>query len=116
MHAVGGGEALNSYHYVSGNLLQARDPIGLWQESGLDGSPFRPFAAEEAAQRVRLSLPRTDPSLPLAGYGADHLGVSHGFRDSEGAWHERMPPPAVFQRFPRTPRSPSLDERAGVTP
>ncbi|MEM9074412.1 MAG: RHS repeat-associated core domain-containing protein, partial [Myxococcota bacterium] len=29
VHAVGGGEALNSYHYVGGNLLQARDPLGL---------------------------------------------------------------------------------------
>ncbi|MCP4921807.1 MAG: RHS repeat-associated core domain-containing protein, partial [Proteobacteria bacterium] len=29
VHAVGGGEALNSYHYVSGNLLAARDPLGL---------------------------------------------------------------------------------------
>lgn len=33
IHAAGGGEVLNSYHYVSGNLLQARDPVGL-QESG----------------------------------------------------------------------------------
>jgi len=29
VHAAGGGEAGNSYHYVSGNLLQARDPLGL---------------------------------------------------------------------------------------
>ncbi|MFN9811828.1 MAG: RHS repeat-associated core domain-containing protein, partial [Deltaproteobacteria bacterium] len=29
IHASGGGEALNSYHYVSGNLLQAVDPLGL---------------------------------------------------------------------------------------
>jgi hypothetical protein len=29
VHAVGGGEALNSYHYVAGNLLAARDPLGL---------------------------------------------------------------------------------------
>ncbi|MBZ0121433.1 MAG: RHS repeat-associated core domain-containing protein, partial [Sandaracinaceae bacterium] len=29
VHAVGGGEALNGYHYVGGNLLQARDPLGL---------------------------------------------------------------------------------------
>lgn len=29
VHAVGGGEVLNGYHYVSGNLLQARDPLGL---------------------------------------------------------------------------------------
>ena len=28
-HAVGGGEALNGYHYVAGNVLQARDPQGL---------------------------------------------------------------------------------------
>jgi RHS repeat-associated protein len=30
IHAVSGGESLNSYHYVRGNLLQARDPVGLW--------------------------------------------------------------------------------------
>ncbi|MBZ0117849.1 MAG: RHS repeat-associated core domain-containing protein, partial [Sandaracinaceae bacterium] len=29
VHAVGGGEAINGYHYVGGNLLQARDPLGL---------------------------------------------------------------------------------------
>ncbi|MCB9622676.1 MAG: RHS repeat-associated core domain-containing protein [Sandaracinus sp.] len=29
IHAGGGGEFGNSYHYVSGNLLQARDPNGL---------------------------------------------------------------------------------------
>jgi len=28
-HAVGGGEAINGYHYVAGNLLQANDPAGL---------------------------------------------------------------------------------------
>ena len=29
IHAASGGEAGNAYHYVGGNLLQARDPIGL---------------------------------------------------------------------------------------
>lgn len=29
VHAAGGGEALNSYHYVEGNLLSSRDPLGL---------------------------------------------------------------------------------------
>jgi RHS repeat-associated protein len=29
VHAAGGGETGNSYHYVSGNLLQAVDPFGL---------------------------------------------------------------------------------------
>jgi len=35
-HAVGGGEAINGYHYVAGNVLQARDPLGL--ECGVDES------------------------------------------------------------------------------
>src|SRR5690606_8727027 len=29
VHALGGGEALNSYHYVAGSLVQSRDPLGL---------------------------------------------------------------------------------------
>jgi RHS repeat-associated protein len=29
IHQAQGGEVLNAYHYVSGNLLQARDPLGL---------------------------------------------------------------------------------------
>ena len=29
VHASGGGQMLNSYHYVSGNSFQARDPLGL---------------------------------------------------------------------------------------
>jgi RHS repeat-associated protein len=29
IHALGGGEIGNSYHYVSGNIFQARDPLGL---------------------------------------------------------------------------------------
>ena len=36
VHAGGGGEFGNSYHYVSGNLLQARDPDGLdGEDAGL---------------------------------------------------------------------------------
>jgi len=45
VHASGGGEALNSYHYVGGNLLQARDPVGLdwsaWSDAGSDGNGGR---------------------------------------------------------------------------
>jgi RHS repeat-associated protein len=29
IHRLGGGEAMNTYHYVSGGLLQRRDPLGL---------------------------------------------------------------------------------------
>ncbi|MBA3380606.1 MAG: hypothetical protein H0T97_01890, partial [Actinobacteria bacterium] len=28
-HGAGGGEVANSFHYISGNVLQARDPLGL---------------------------------------------------------------------------------------
>jgi RHS repeat-associated protein len=33
IHAAGGGEVGNAYHYVSGNLLQGRDPLGLSDEN-----------------------------------------------------------------------------------
>ena len=36
IHALSGGEGLNAYHYVSGNLLQARDPLGLWPDISWD--------------------------------------------------------------------------------
>ncbi|MFT3925549.1 MAG: RHS repeat-associated core domain-containing protein [Myxococcales bacterium] len=39
VHAAGGGEALNAYHYVSGNLLQARDPLGL--QEAIPGEALR---------------------------------------------------------------------------
>ncbi|MBZ0117173.1 MAG: hypothetical protein K8H88_09275, partial [Sandaracinaceae bacterium] len=38
VHAAGGGEAINGYHYVAGNLLQARDPLGLVPDTNLDRS------------------------------------------------------------------------------
>ena len=38
VHAGGGGEFGNSYHYVSGNLLQARDPNGLCAPNQADCS------------------------------------------------------------------------------
>ncbi|MCB9634610.1 MAG: hypothetical protein H6721_20995, partial [Sandaracinus sp.] len=34
VHALGGGEIGNSYHYVGGNLLRGRDPVGLNDKSG----------------------------------------------------------------------------------
>jgi len=51
IHALGGGEALNSYHYVAGNLLQARDPVGLDVEAKgtTVSNPERPRA------RLRVS-------------------------------------------------------------
>jgi RHS repeat-associated protein len=56
VHAVGGGEALNSYHYVSGNLLQARDPEGLCAECRAEAFAGR---REAAAREQATSAPPT---------------------------------------------------------
>lgn len=40
IHAAGGGEAVNAYHYVSGNLLQTRDPLALWPDLAQVKSPL----------------------------------------------------------------------------
>jgi len=56
IHAMGGGEAGNSYHYVSGNLLQARDPLGLDPNQSVPESTA--VAGEDAAAQMSV-----DPSL-----------------------------------------------------
>jgi len=69
VHANGGGEALNSYHYVSGNLLQATDPLGLSAEVG------------NVTVSPETSAPTTDGSLATTTEGqertldADVLGT-----------------------------------------
>jgi RHS repeat-associated protein len=45
VHAGGGGETGNSYHYISGNLLKGRDPIGLQDRSGQQSSAAPSTAA-----------------------------------------------------------------------
>ena len=57
VHASGGGEALNSYHYVSGSLLQSRDP------NGLDPEPNHP-----------------DYIIPLDRHVADPTGANRDLR------------------------------------
>jgi len=50
IHALGGGESNNAYHYVNGNLLQARDPNGLDPPAGALPTPPRgtaPFQVGE---------------------------------------------------------------------
>lgn len=51
VHAMGGGEAMNAYHYVAGNLLQARDPVGLQggrPQAGGEPMSVNPITGEEA--------------------------------------------------------------------
>jgi len=49
IHAAGGGEVGNSYHYVSGNLLKGRDPLGLDDK---DKPPDDPSAGRPSAGRL----------------------------------------------------------------
>jgi RHS repeat-associated protein len=42
VHAMRGGEAGNSFHYVSGSLLQTHDPLGLEGEDGMGGHLLLP--------------------------------------------------------------------------
>jgi len=82
VHASGGGEALNSYHYLSGNLLQGRDPLGL------EGASVSRDAAEgeEAARASRP--PDEDPHPPYANVAekaAYELGREYGVSWAEAA-------------------------------
>jgi len=59
IHAAGGGESLNSYHYVSGNLLQARDPNGL-KVVGPQPTVQEQLVSEGAAQTMQDALEADD--------------------------------------------------------
>ena len=89
IHSMQGGEVGNSYHYVSGHLLQVRDPLGLdWtnekeQEfqrlnaearSSMTGQPSRPQDA------TRLGALRAERELAhdAALDRAERLGVEYG--------------------------------------
>lgn len=54
IHAAGGGEALNSYHYVSGNLLAAVDPQGLLGFSFASSADPTSGVRDDAALRSTL--------------------------------------------------------------
>lgn len=63
IHAGGGGEFGNSYHYVSGNLLQARDPLGLsmrqvQDNDGQDNDVFRADYEDRNGNTVDLGTCR----------------------------------------------------------
>jgi len=72
IHAMGGGEAGNAYHYVSGNVLAARDPMGLEGVAvSVDlGFKFGPF----------------NVSWAFGGYSIEENGVYHfgTFTDKPG--------------------------------
>ncbi len=60
-----GGEVGNAFHYVSGNLLQARDPIGLDASyDRIDGQWYRVEDADEnSLTYTAIDNPRQDAVL-----------------------------------------------------
>jgi len=71
IHALGGGEPFNSYHYVSGNLLQATDPIGLENPAPASSASVdaqsTPGTERALGEAVRVStLPTSSDGRPLA--------------------------------------------------
>ncbi|HBQ13770.1 MAG TPA: hypothetical protein DEF51_22425, partial [Myxococcales bacterium] len=67
VHASGGGEALNSYHYVGGDLLSARDPLGLTPPSA--GELRHQLSGwSQAAVDAAVSLGMSSAGAPEMGY------------------------------------------------
>lgn len=62
VHAAGGGEALNAYHYVSGNLLQAHDPLGLFPTASQLLARAR-GASDAEMEQLAVSI-RTSSGIP----------------------------------------------------
>jgi RHS repeat-associated protein len=83
VHAAGGGEALNGYHYVSGNLLQARDPLGLYGDregSSQDEAVTQGVSGEKQTATADQSHASSEftPAAPPLGTGG------------EGGWGENF--------------------------
>ncbi len=99
VHAMGGGEAGNSYHYVSGNLLQARDPLGLEGQGGasFSGAPVATNGTSAAYANAPAGVSSRDVYLKASDgqvYQAptnctDCSGLYAGIRDFTSAAQAR---------------------------
>ena len=78
IHALEGGEALNSYHYVAGNLLQARDPLGLCGDN--------------------KSCPENHPDANMSSPEGGGVRAGANYSNPDGSTsHEAAPPTAPAQ-------------------
>ncbi|WP_275935527.1 SpvB/TcaC N-terminal domain-containing protein [Sandaracinus amylolyticus] len=80
VHDAGGGESLNAYHYVAGNVFQARDPLGLDADDlcvsvGFMCNTGAPRAGDLTRSReafeARPYVPQVGASGVTIGYGYD---------------------------------------------
>lgn len=89
VHAVGGGEAINSYHYVAGNLLAGRDPLGLnpgASQLRARARGFMLFGRRSAFARLFLGHAQAQAGVPESGGWVGRTGnnISMYRRDSRG--------------------------------
>lgn len=84
IHAVGGGEALNAFHYLSGNLLQARDPLGL--EGVATSSP------QGAGQTTMPTKTKVEKAEGTPNQAAESLGRLHAEMEAYAHYLERKTP------------------------
>jgi len=70
IHEQTGGEDSNSYHYVGGNLLQARDPLGLYPFSAHNAQSggYRSLINTGGIQQRRVELPDYAGAVRDAGH------------------------------------------------
>ncbi|MGE0792116.1 MAG: RHS repeat-associated core domain-containing protein [Sandaracinaceae bacterium] len=83
VHASGGGEALNSYHYVSGNLLASRDPLGLDVVSSGENPPD--VAADGGGSHYAVTTPDHPPPDNTLG-GIESGGTVYHGCDGPCSW------------------------------
>jgi RHS repeat-associated protein len=81
IHASGGGETGNSYHYVSGNLLQAVDPLGLEAGDQLVAAEGEALAREQRDSGARESW----TSIDGIDFNEGTVEARHGLNDAEWA-------------------------------
>jgi len=79
IHNEDGGEALNNYHYISGNLLKGRDPLGLKDESAaliFAKSLDKKRTEQEKMNDVIEYLNTYDPWSPIEKGAGERLPVA----------------------------------------
>ncbi len=111
-HQVGGGEAINGYHYVSGNVLQARDPVGLKSDapgqssvSKQVGAPLVPAqaAGDERFGQLPLALQRAVATRAAEGEEYGELMRTATWQPGPaGGFHVRGPSAEEFLTVLRT--------------